>query len=97
MGGNNLLNLVSFHSRIFFLFTVPPSISGGCDHQSFYVLVKYGTFNFQTVVGKRMLTPVLAQQYGFVENGTHTSFAVPFTAPDVVFEVQSGYIFLHPE
>uniref|UniRef100_A0A671W4U6 ZP domain-containing protein n=1 Tax=Sparus aurata TaxID=8175 RepID=A0A671W4U6_SPAAU len=69
---------------------VPPSVSGGCDHQSFYVLVKYGTLNFQTVVGKRMLTPVLAQQYGFVENGTHTSFAVPFTAPDVVFEAVEG-------
>uniref|UniRef100_A0A671VZB9 ZP domain-containing protein n=1 Tax=Sparus aurata TaxID=8175 RepID=A0A671VZB9_SPAAU len=69
---------------------IPPSVSGGCDHQSFYVLVKYGTLNFQTVVGKRMLTPVLAQQYGFVENGTHTSFAVPFTAPDVVFEAVEG-------
>ena len=44
-----------------------------------------------------MITPVLAQQYGFVENGTHTIFSVPFTAPDVVFEVRSGYVFLHPE
>ncbi|XP_036943052.1 uncharacterized protein LOC119012925 [Acanthopagrus latus] len=69
---------------------VPPSVSGGCDHQSFYVIVKYGTFNFQTVVGKRMITPVLAQQYGFVENGTHTIFSVPFTAPDVVFEAVEG-------
>lgn len=36
-----------------------------------------------------MLTPGLAQQYGFMENGTHLSFTVPFSAPDVVYEVQS--------
>ncbi|XP_023270767.1 uncharacterized protein LOC111661437 [Seriola lalandi dorsalis] len=75
--------------------TVPPSITGGCDYQSFYVLVKYGTegFNFQTMVGKRLLTPGLAQQYGFSENGTHLSLAVPFSAPDVVFEaVESSSI-----
>uniref|UniRef100_UPI0037E87E56 uncharacterized protein n=1 Tax=Semicossyphus pulcher TaxID=241346 RepID=UPI0037E87E56 len=74
---------------------VPPSISGGCDYQNFYVLVKYGThgFNFQTVVGNQMLTSSLAQQYGFMENGTHFSFAVPFSSPDVVFEaVQSSTI-----
>ncbi|XP_070781578.1 uncharacterized protein [Enoplosus armatus] len=74
---------------------VPPSVSGGCDYQNFYVLVKYGThgFNFQTTVGKQMLTPGLAQQYDLMENGTHFSFAVPFSAPDVVFEaVQSSYI-----
>ncbi|XP_040920447.1 uncharacterized protein LOC121199644 isoform X2 [Toxotes jaculatrix] len=67
---------------------VPPSVSGGCDYQNFYVLVKYGTqgFNFQTVVGKQMLTPGLAQQYGIMENGTHLSFVVSFSAPDVVFE-----------
>uniref|UniRef100_A0A3B4WA82 Uncharacterized LOC111661437 n=1 Tax=Seriola lalandi dorsalis TaxID=1841481 RepID=A0A3B4WA82_SERLL len=74
---------------------IPPSITGGCDYQSFYVLVKYGTegFNFQTMVGKRLLTPGLAQQYGFSENGTHLSLAVPFSAPDVVFEaVESSSI-----
>ncbi|XP_039981930.1 uncharacterized protein LOC120789331 [Xiphias gladius] len=74
---------------------VPPSLSGGCDYQNFYVLVKYGTqgFNFQTIVGKQMLTPGLAQQYRFMENGTHLSFAVPFSAPDVVFEaVESSSI-----
>ncbi|KAM6992413.1 uncharacterized protein LKV04_008474 [Tautogolabrus adspersus] len=74
---------------------VPPSISGACDYQNFYVLVKYGThgFNFQTIVGNQILTPRLAQQYGFMENGTHFSFAVPFSSPDVVFEsVQSSTI-----
>ncbi|XP_076613030.1 uncharacterized protein LOC143336650 [Chaetodon auriga] len=73
----------------------PPSVSGGCDYHNFYVLVKYGTrgFNFQTIVGKQVLTPSLAQQYGFMENGTHLSFAVPFTSPDVAFEaIQSSYI-----
>ncbi|XP_041815323.1 uncharacterized protein LOC121622432 [Chelmon rostratus] len=75
--------------------TTPPSISGGCDYQNFYVLVKYGThgFNFQTIVGKQMLTRGRAQQYRFMENGTHLSFAVPFASPDVVYEaVQSSYI-----
>ncbi|XP_044185804.1 uncharacterized protein LOC122965693 [Thunnus albacares] len=67
---------------------VPPSVSGGCDYTNFYVLVKYGTqgFDFQTIVGKRMLTSGLAQQYGFMENRTHFSFVVPFSAPDVMFE-----------
>ncbi|XP_074471896.1 uncharacterized protein LOC141756224 [Sebastes fasciatus] len=65
---------------------VPPSVSGGCDHQNYYILVKYGTpgFSFQTVVGQRTLTSSLAQQYGFKDNGTHFSFTVPFNAPDVV-------------
>uniref|UniRef100_I3JFN5 Uncharacterized LOC100695742 n=1 Tax=Oreochromis niloticus TaxID=8128 RepID=I3JFN5_ORENI len=67
---------------------VPPSVSGGCDYQNFYVLVKHGTsdFNFQAMVGKRLLTPGLAQQYGYTENGTHFNLVVPFAAPDVEFE-----------
>uniref|UniRef100_A0A4W6F5T4 ZP domain-containing protein n=1 Tax=Lates calcarifer TaxID=8187 RepID=A0A4W6F5T4_LATCA len=67
---------------------VPPSVSGGCDYQNFYVLVQYGTqgANFQTIVGKQLLTSDLAEQYSFMENGTHLSFAVPFSSPDVVFE-----------
>ncbi|XP_013871161.1 uncharacterized protein LOC106522629 isoform X3 [Austrofundulus limnaeus] len=67
---------------------VPPSITGGCDNQNFYVLVKYGTpgYRFQTAVGKRFVTPNLAQQYGYMENKTHFSFVVPFTAPDVAVE-----------
>uniref|UniRef100_A0A8D3C4E4 ZP domain-containing protein n=1 Tax=Scophthalmus maximus TaxID=52904 RepID=A0A8D3C4E4_SCOMX len=74
---------------------VAPSVTGGCDHQNFNVLVKYGSqgFNFQATVGKQMLTPSLAQQYGVMENHTHLSFAVPFTAPDVAFEaVESSSI-----
>ncbi|KAM7395242.1 hypothetical protein PAMA_006823 [Pampus argenteus] len=72
---------------------VPPSISGGCDYTNFYVLVKYGTQDFQTIVGKQMLSSSLAQEYGYTDNGTHFSFAVPFTAPDVVFEaVESSSI-----
>uniref|UniRef100_A0A3Q3C616 Uncharacterized LOC102292328 n=1 Tax=Haplochromis burtoni TaxID=8153 RepID=A0A3Q3C616_HAPBU len=64
---------------------VPPSVSGSCDYQNFYVLVEHGTsdFNFHTMVGKRLLTPGLAQQYGYMENGTHSNLVVPFAAPDV--------------
>lgn len=68
---------------------VKPSVTGGCDNQNFYILVKYGTpgYSFQTAVGKRFMTPNLAQQYSYVENGTHFSFVVPFSAPDVAVEV----------
>ncbi|KAM3603292.1 uncharacterized protein V6R79_020033 [Siganus canaliculatus] len=67
---------------------VPPSVSGGCDYENFYILVKYGSdsFNFQTLVGKRVLTPSLAQEYGLMENGTHLSFTVPFSSADVAVE-----------
>lgn len=70
-------------------FSVAPSLSGGCDEENFIVLVKYGSqgFNFQTVVGNQILTSQLAQQYNFMDNGTHFSFEVPFTAPEVAFEV----------
>ncbi|CAJ1077002.1 uncharacterized protein LOC117823812 [Xyrichtys novacula] len=74
---------------------VPPSVSGGCDEENFYILVKHGSpgFEFQTLVGTRILTPQLAQQYGFMDNGTHFSFEVPITAPEVQFEaVQSSTI-----
>ncbi|XP_034554945.1 uncharacterized protein LOC117823812 [Notolabrus celidotus] len=74
---------------------VAPSISGGCDTQNFFVLVKHGSkgYNFQTIVANQLLTPHQAQQYNFMDNGTHFSFEVPFTAPEVVFEaVQSSSI-----
>uniref|UniRef100_A0A3Q2C8S9 Zona pellucida protein AX 2 n=1 Tax=Cyprinodon variegatus TaxID=28743 RepID=A0A3Q2C8S9_CYPVA len=74
---------------------VPPSVSGGCDKENFYVLVKYGSrgYNFQTLVGKRLMTPSLAQHYDYMENGTHFSFVVPFSSPDVAVEaIQSSFI-----
>uniref|UniRef100_A0A096M6E6 Uncharacterized LOC103134143 n=1 Tax=Poecilia formosa TaxID=48698 RepID=A0A096M6E6_POEFO len=67
---------------------VLPSVSGGCDNHNFYVLVKYGSqgYNFQTTVGKRYMTPSLAQHYDYMENRTHFSFVVPFSALDVTVE-----------
>ncbi|XP_054475063.1 uncharacterized protein LOC129107587 [Anoplopoma fimbria] len=65
---------------------VPPSVSGVCDYQNFYVLVKYRTHNFQTLVGRQYLTADLAQQYGFNDNGTHFGLTVPFSSPDVAVE-----------
>ncbi|XP_029281423.1 uncharacterized protein LOC115003673 [Cottoperca gobio] len=67
---------------------VPPAVFGGCDYQNFYILVKYGShgFNFQTVVGTQVLTAEMAQQNGFMDNCTHFSFNVHFTAPEVVTE-----------
>ncbi|XP_061602966.1 uncharacterized protein LOC133464794 [Cololabis saira] len=63
-----------------------PSITGGCDHHNFYILVKYGTpgLNFETTIGNRMMTPTLAQHYNYIDNGTHFSLVVPFSSPDVV-------------
>ncbi|KAI3363711.1 hypothetical protein L3Q82_001327 [Scortum barcoo] len=92
--GFNVLEHMSLNSssKVFTVevpFTdLPPSVSGGCDYQNFYVLVKYGShgLNFEIVVGKQTLTPELAQQYSFLENGTHFSFVVPFTGADVAFE-----------
>ncbi|XP_071058120.1 uncharacterized protein [Pseudochaenichthys georgianus] len=73
----------------------PPSISGSCDDKNFYVLVKYGTkgFNFQTIMGKRMLNESLAQQYGIMGNDTHFSLIVPSSAADATVEaVESSSI-----
>ncbi|XP_034086546.1 uncharacterized protein LOC117555699 [Gymnodraco acuticeps] len=65
-----------------------PSVSGSCGDKNFYVLVKYGTkgFNFQTIMGKRMLTGSLAQQYGIMGNDTHFSLIVPISAADATVE-----------
>uniref|UniRef100_A0A8C9X3G4 Uncharacterized LOC116066419 n=1 Tax=Sander lucioperca TaxID=283035 RepID=A0A8C9X3G4_SANLU len=81
-----------FLSRPLQVIDIPPSVSGGCDDQNFYVLVKHGThgFNFQTIVGRQVLTPDLAQQYGFMDNGTHFSFKVPSYAPIVAKEAVKG-------
>lgn len=72
-------------------FAVSPSLSGGCDADNFYILVKYGTqgFNFVTMVGKQMLTSDLAKEYNLMENGTHLSFFVPFSSANVAYEVRS--------
>ncbi|KAK5880644.1 hypothetical protein CesoFtcFv8_023648 [Champsocephalus esox] len=65
-----------------------PSVSVSCGDKNFYVIVKYGTkgFNFQTIMGKRMLTGSLAQQYGIMANDTHFSLIVPFSAADATVE-----------
>uniref|UniRef100_A0A8C4F656 ZP domain-containing protein n=1 Tax=Dicentrarchus labrax TaxID=13489 RepID=A0A8C4F656_DICLA len=78
---------------------IPPSVSGDCDHQNFYILVTYGShsFNFQTIVGQRLLTAGLAQEYSVTDNGTHISVVVPFSSPGVSFEVQSGLYLGNPE
>ena len=68
-----------------------PVLSGSCAHEVFDIIVNYGTpdFHFQIFLGKRSLTPTLAQQYGLTDHGTHIAFAVPFTDQSAVFEVQA--------
>uniref|UniRef100_A0A673BPZ6 ZP domain-containing protein n=1 Tax=Sphaeramia orbicularis TaxID=375764 RepID=A0A673BPZ6_9TELE len=84
--------ILGMNIRTCFNSDLSPFISGSCDHANFYVLVKYGTHGaqFQTLLGKRTLSPDLAQQYNARENGTHFSVTVPFSAPDVVFEAVQG-------
>ncbi|XP_056150118.1 uncharacterized protein LOC130124794 [Lampris incognitus] len=67
---------------------VPPSVSGDCVDERFFLTVRYGSqgFNFQTLIGNRMLTSALAEEYGVVENGTHFILSVPYTSVDAVFE-----------
>ncbi|KAL3052362.1 hypothetical protein OYC64_004999 [Pagothenia borchgrevinki] len=65
-----------------------PSVSGSCDDKNFHVLVEYGTkgLNFETIMGKRMLTACLAKQYGFMGNDKHFSLIVPSSAADATVE-----------
>ncbi|XP_018599115.1 zona pellucida protein AX 1 [Scleropages formosus] len=71
---------------------VLPTATGSCDQENFYIMVKFGNqgHNFRTVVGKRELTPATAQEYGYQENATHFSIAVPFRSMDVVYELIQG-------
>ncbi|XP_077409480.1 uncharacterized protein LOC144039721 isoform X2 [Vanacampus margaritifer] len=71
---------------------IQPFANGGCDGQNFYILVQYGTggHNFQTRLGKRILSKRLAQEYSFTSNRTHFSVVVPFSSPDVVYEAIEG-------
>ncbi|XP_028858636.1 zona pellucida protein AX 1 [Denticeps clupeoides] len=63
-----------------------PTVTGSCDEGYYHVTVEYGGQGkyFKTMLGKRELTSVLAEEYGLTENSTHMSFAVPFLAPDAV-------------
>ncbi|XP_030637538.1 uncharacterized protein LOC115818325 [Chanos chanos] len=67
---------------------VLPTVSGTCDQRNYYIALKYGSKgpNFETIVGKRILTPELAEQYSYHENGTHFTLIIPAMSPDVVFE-----------
>lgn len=77
--------------QVLFLSAVPPSLSINCADRSFHVVVKFGSqgFNFQIIVGEQRMTASLAQQYDLQFNATHFHFRVPFSAPEVVFEVSS--------
>ncbi|MEQ2215799.1 hypothetical protein XENOCAPTIV_006096, partial [Xenoophorus captivus] len=49
------------------------------------------------MVGKRLMTPNLAQHYEYMENGTHFSFVVPFSSPDVscVYDINTSHALKH--
>ncbi|CAB1342683.1 unnamed protein product, partial [Coregonus sp. 'balchen'] len=73
---------------------VPPSVTGNCDQDNFYITLNYGNHNpfFVVVVGKRRLTKELAQQY-LTEGDTNFTITVPFSSPDAVFEsVHSSFV-----
>ncbi|KAM8832949.1 uncharacterized protein AB9W97_003803 isoform 2-T2 [Spinachia spinachia] len=66
-----------------------PTIAGTCDEKYFYITVKYGSRgnNFQAMVGHRRLTPEMAEDYQFQENGTHFNVKLPYDAKDAVLEL----------
>ncbi|XP_056437863.1 uncharacterized protein LOC130374906 [Gadus chalcogrammus] len=84
---SSLAYAVDLESRV--VDQVAPVLSGSCAHEDFDIIVNYGTpdFHFQIYLGKRSLTPTLAQQYGLTDHGTYIAFAVPFTDQSAVFEV----------
>ncbi|XP_029318814.1 uncharacterized protein LOC115028979 [Cottoperca gobio] len=68
---------------------VLPTITGTCDQSQFYIVVKFGSHgsNFHAIVGPRQLTPEMAEEYHFQENGTHLSLILPYKAKDTAFEM----------
>uniref|UniRef100_A0AAQ4RE50 Zona pellucida protein AX 1 n=1 Tax=Gasterosteus aculeatus aculeatus TaxID=481459 RepID=A0AAQ4RE50_GASAC len=68
-----------------------PTITGTCDKKHFYITVKYGSQgnNFQAMVGYSHLTPEMAEEYKFQENGTHFSLVLPYDAADTAFELMN--------
>ncbi|XP_054474087.1 zona pellucida protein AX 1 [Anoplopoma fimbria] len=68
---------------------VLPTITGTCDQNLFYISVKYGSQgnHFKAMVGPREMTPEMADDYHFQENGTHLSFILPYAAKDIAFEL----------
>lgn len=68
---------------------VLPTLTGTCDANQFYVSVKYGNqgHNFQTMVGTKDLTPEIAQDFKFQDNGTHFNIEVAYAADVTSFEL----------
>ncbi|XP_027895362.1 zona pellucida protein AX 1 isoform X1 [Xiphophorus couchianus] len=68
---------------------VLPTLTGTCDQDQFYIIVKYGSqgTNFNTMVGGLDLTPELAEAYKFKGNATHGTIKVPYTATSSAFEL----------
>ncbi|CAN9507880.1 unnamed protein product [Ophioblennius macclurei] len=67
---------------------VIPTITGTCDHDNFYVSVRYGSqgTNIRTLLGFREVTPELAEEFEFAENGTNFFLTVPYTDSHTTFE-----------
>ncbi|XP_036437925.1 zona pellucida protein AX 1 [Colossoma macropomum] len=68
---------------------IPPTVSGNCDDENFYVTVAYGNQgkNFNIMVGRKDLSADLYAEYSVHENSTHLSMTVPFLANEVTFEL----------
>ncbi|XP_045066206.1 uncharacterized protein LOC121549189 [Coregonus clupeaformis] len=66
---------------------VPPSVTGNCDQENFYITVDYRNQEpfFVVLVGKRLLSNELAQQY-LTEGDANFTITLPFSSPDAVFE-----------
>ncbi|KAL0965042.1 hypothetical protein UPYG_G00276030 [Umbra pygmaea] len=66
---------------------VPPSITGICDQDNFYIIVNYENQAplFEIIIGGWLLTSDLAEQY-VTEGESRITLTVPFSARETVFE-----------
>lgn len=69
-------------------------MGGSCDDEKFHITISFGSLGktFNIMLGTRDLTPDRSAKYGANENATHMSFAVPFLASDVAFEVWLPFV-----
>lgn len=75
---------------------VLPVVTGTCDEESYFISVAYGSHgrDLKYIVGKRELTPDLAEAYNVRENATHMTMRVSFLSTDAVFTVRLIFIIM---
>lgn len=77
-----------------FFTAVLPVVTGTCDEENYIISIAYGSQgrDLKYMVGKRELTPELAEEYKVRENATHMTMRVSFLSTDAVFTVSLTFI-----